>query len=223
MPKPDTLVLFDIDGTLVDCKGLGTRSFLDAGKRVFGDAFSTSNVSFAGGVDNALVASITREMNVDCTEEKLQHFQEDYNQALKAALDTHSVALLGAQEALAAARARSDLHVGILTGNFKASAQTKLKAADLDVDVSVGAFGDDAHLRADLVPIAALRAERVLKKSFAGNEVVIIGDTPADIACAQAHGCRSIAVCTGRFSAQELCEADAIYEDMNAMLKSSWI
>ena len=107
--------------------------------------------------------------------------------------------------------------LGLLTGNLARGAALKLQAAGLDpARFKVGAYGSDAAHRPDLPPIAARRAERFFGREPVGAEVVIIGDTPADVACGTGIGARAVAVATGAYSVAELaaCGAHAVFPDL---------
>lgn len=108
--------------------------------------------------------------------------------------------------------------LGLLTGNWAEGAKLKLRAAGLDPDrFRVGAYGSDAADRPDLPPIAAARAQSYFGRVPTGAEVVIIGDTPADIACARCIGARTVAVATGAYSISDLeaCGAYAVFSDLS--------
>jgi phosphoglycolate phosphatase len=94
----------------------------------------------------------------------------------------------------------------VLTGNLAPVARLKLELTGLlhHFDLEVGAYGSDHHHRHELVPIAVARAERRYGRRFAGAEVVVVGDTPNDIACARAAGARAVAVATGPFTLADL-------------------
>jgi phosphoglycolate phosphatase-like HAD superfamily hydrolase len=114
--------------------------------------------------------------------------------------------------------AESGVVLGLLTGNWAEGAKLKLRAAGLDPDrFRVGAFGSDAAERPDLPPIAAARAQSYFGRVPTGSEVVIIGDTPADIACGRCIDARTVAVATGSFSMADLkaCGAYAVFPDLS--------
>ena len=92
--------------------------------------------------------------------------------------------------------------LGLLTGNYAEAAEVKLGHFDLWRYFRCGAFGEDAHDRNHLVPIALDRARACgLAPAIAADRVVVVGDTPRDVACAHAHGARIVAVATGEYSA----------------------
>jgi phosphoglycolate phosphatase-like HAD superfamily hydrolase len=103
--------------------------------------------------------------------------------------------------------------VGLLTGNYRLVAEAKLRAAGIwrsRFDMDQGAFGDDAADRDHLGLVASRRASQ----AGMGENVIVIGDTPRDISCAQVMGCRSIAVTTGGFTAEQLAAADAVVDSV---------
>jgi phosphoglycolate phosphatase-like HAD superfamily hydrolase len=113
--------------------------------------------------------------------------------------------------------ARNDIILGLLTGNVEKGAHAKLAAAGLDPSrFVVGAFGSDHEHRPELPAVAQRRARERLGVEMAGSAVVVIGDTPADIACGQGIGARSIGVATGRYSVGQLeaCGASAVFDDL---------
>ena len=108
--------------------------------------------------------------------------------------------------------------LGLLTGNLAEGARLKLCAAGLNPErFRVAAYGSDAANRPDLPPIAAQRAERFFGRVPSGDEVVIIGDTPADIACGSCISARAVAVATGGYSVPDLAAwgPHAVFEDLS--------
>ncbi|MEU6239420.1 HAD hydrolase-like protein, partial [Kitasatospora sp. NPDC047058] len=119
--------------------------------------------------------------------------------------------LPGAAEALRALRARHEVTQSVLTGNIRANAALKLGLfglADL-LDLGVGAYGDDAHERAALVPVARRRAAAALGPGFGPESTVLVGDTPQDVHAALRSGSQVIAVASGTSSTAALREAGA--------------
>jgi phosphoglycolate phosphatase-like HAD superfamily hydrolase len=107
--------------------------------------------------------------------------------------------------------------LGLLTGNLAEGAALKLRSGGIAPErFQVGAFGSDAAHRPDLPPIAARRAESIFGRVPHGDEVVIIGDTPADIACGSGIEARALAVATGSFSLADLeaCRPHAVFETL---------
>jgi phosphoglycolate phosphatase len=113
--------------------------------------------------------------------------------------------LAGVPEILDALEARDDVVLGLLTGNIAPGARIKLSAAGIDPDrFRVNAFGSDHERRPELPGIAQRRASEVLGLSIAGDRLVVIGDTPADIECGRSLGARSIGVASGHYTVEQL-------------------
>jgi phosphoglycolate phosphatase len=126
----------------------------------------------------------------------------------------------GVREILDRLHEADDAVLGLLTGNVVAGARLKLTSAGVDFErFRVGAFGSDHRDRSELPAIAIDRAEAAVGHRFAGKSVVIIGDTPHDIACGEHLGVRTLAVATGSYSAEELasCRPDVLFEDLSAV------
>lgn len=202
------LVLFDIDGTLLDSGGAGRRAMITAFEQVFGTTGPIDQYSMAGKVDAQIVIELMSAAGLSAETVRLQMpaYFEAYTQELKRIIDQHPVrSLQGAAALLDRLSADSSIVVGLLTGNIPGGAEEKLRAADLNRYFDgLGAFGDDALSRPELPAIAIERAEKRLGHQFRGSDVVIVGDTPADIECGRTLGVKSIAVATGPYSCQEL-------------------
>ena len=112
--------------------------------------------------------------------------------------------LPGINELVAALAADCRAVVGLLTGNVVEGARLKLEPTGLFPLFKVGAYGSDSALRADLPAIAVARAEALEGRRYAGKDVVVIGDTPADVECGASLGVTAIAVATGRHGLDEL-------------------
>ena len=124
--------------------------------------------------------------------------------------------LPGVRELVTALAADRRTLVGLVTGNIEAGARLKLGPTGLLPLFEVGAYGSDSALRADLPGVAVRRAERLTGRRFAGKEIAVIGDTPADIQCGAGLGVKAIAVATGRHSVAELVEhePDHVFADL---------
>ena len=103
----------------------------------------------------------------------------------------------------------SNVVIGLLTGNFAAASKIKLQYFGIWDYFVFGAYGDDAPVRDDLVPIAVSRARASDVVITSNVEAIVVGDTPLDVRCAIAGGARSVAVCTGSYGENELREAGA--------------
>lgn len=215
------LILFDIDGTLLHSDGAGVKATLDALRDFFGVTDQPPGYSMAGKVDSQIVLEILAHANADLSDVRgrLDAYWVAYADRLAAELPRHSVrALPGATELLTALADRDDAVVGLLTGNLASAADLKLSAAGIDpAQFRLAAYGHEAEAREGLPPLAVLRAREATGRTFAGKDIVIIGDTPADITCGEALGVRTIGVATGRYDVGELwaAGADEVFETLS--------
>ncbi len=204
MIRANKLLLFDIDGTLVDTEGAGLVA-LEAG---FFKAFpfcrerSFPTLDLGGATDSSVVAFLLDHFEIEDHGDHRDLFFDEYLQALDCYMREFRSRgkgriLPGVPELLGRLRAREDCLLGILTGNVEAGARLKLKHFDIDHHFGFGAFGTDHETRNGLGPIAIDRAEVVAGRRFDPSSVVILGDTLKDIACARAFNARVIAVATG--------------------------
>jgi phosphoglycolate phosphatase-like HAD superfamily hydrolase len=206
------LLLFDIDGTLVDCGRQGRNVFRQALVDVFGTAGDCDAYNFAGRTDSRIVLDLLTGAGLPEEEvlAGLPRLQELYLAELEKGLDRTGMSLLpGVQELLESLADRPDVTLALLTGNWEAGARTKLSRFGLNRFFPFGAFGSDRTDRDDLPPVALERAERHTGRTFRPEEALIIGDSVHDVGCARAHGIPVLAVATGRTSAKELRKAGA--------------
>ena len=205
------VVLFDIDGTLMRGHGTGSRALLRAGRAVCGKAFSLEGILISGGLDRVIYESAARAMGLADPEALHAAFHARYLQELARELASACPApelLPGVLQLLAALEARSDVAVGLPTGNYRQAVPIKFKAVGLEYAFAAGAFGEDARLRHGLVPIALERFAQ-LGKRVPVERVVVVGDTPRDVECAIKNGCRCLAVATGMYAEADLHDAGA--------------
>ena len=192
------LVLWDIDGTLVDTAGHGRGAFEEAFESLFGRR-PVGRVEMAGRTDHQIALSILERNSVERAESHLPRMWQALAEALAAKLPeirAEGAAQPGARAALEALATRPGLVQGLLTGNIEANAAVKLAAFGLDslVDLEVGGYGSDPHdSRGDLVAIAR---RRVARKYGDARDVVLVGDTPLDVAAAREAHARAVAVAT---------------------------
>lgn len=206
------LILFDIDGTLVDCGRQVRPLFAAALDEVFGATGDLDAYDFAGKTDPRIVFDLMREAGLadDRIVAGLPRMREVYMRNLARGLRRDGIRILpGVPEMLAKLGTRSDVAIGLLTGNWEAGARIKLGLCGLADYFAFGAFGEDGPARADLVPAALARAAAHAGRVFAPLDTVIVGDSREDVACARAHGVPSLAVATGRTPAAALHAAGA--------------
>jgi phosphoglycolate phosphatase len=200
------LVLFDIDGTLIRSGGAGVRAFEQTFAEVFNLPEATRRLKFAGRTDVSLVREAFVQSGLEPNPENFRRFFEAYPPRLKTLLGrTQGGVIEGMREFLDELYAVAERPViGLLTGNIRLGAQLKLSHYGLWERFETGAFADDHEDRNCIAGVAKQRGEEMLGRPLAGNEIVVIGDTPLDIACATSIGARCLAVSTGGHPLEEL-------------------
>ena len=216
------VVLFDIDGTLLWTDGAGRRAVHQAMEDVFG-TLPTDGLEFDGKTDPQIVRELMRHAGVadDTIDARLPEALDRYVALLHdelAGANHRDKTFPGVTPLLDALDGRDDVLLGLLTGNVHPGALAKLAAVGLVHDrFRVGAFGSDHASRPALPAIARSRAELLLGHAVSGGDVVIIGDTPADMSCGNDIGARAIGVATGRYSVGDLraCGPAAVFQDLS--------
>lgn len=217
------LVLFDIDGTLLLTAGAGRRAITEALSDEVGDPAAFDGISFDGKTDPQIVAEILAAAGQSEAREseRVRRLCDRYVGLLARELErpaTRTTLMPGVEPLLDRLERVPGLLLGLLTGNVAKGAALKLRSGGLDPGrFKVGAYGSDAGHRPELPGIAARRAEPWFGRVPTGAEVVIIGDTPADIHCGTGISARAVAVATGSYSLAELaaCGPHAVFEDLS--------
>jgi phosphoglycolate phosphatase-like HAD superfamily hydrolase len=197
------LVLFDIDGTLIQSGRAGVRGMNLAFGQLYARPQALNGVLVAGRTDRAIVAQAMGAIGVDPTDTAIAGLRDAYFENLK--VELHRVVaepsgiLPGVTGLIDRLEARPDVVVGLLTGNFHGGAVIKLGHFNLWHRFRLGSFGDVHVDRRALVPVALERAREAGLDIPGPEQVVIIGDTPLDVDCAKANGSRSLAVATGLY------------------------
>lgn len=212
------LVLWDIDGTLVRGNGLVASLFLRALSEVYNIA-EPQRISYGGKTDQQIVAETLALHGVSDADAlgAFHRWSTHYHGLLTAALHELPQALrvLPGVHAVLEQLGQRGVPQSVLTGNIAPVAAIKLEAVGLTrfVDMEIGAYGSDHRDRNALVPIARRKAEA---RYGPIDRVVVIGDTPLDIACARAGNARVVAVATGHVTLDALAEhrPDALLPDL---------
>ena len=237
------LLLFDVDGTLVLTGGAAVRAMNDAFEEVFGVAGAFEHVPMPGRTDgailqdaftravpqsqilaDALAATGVHPVDGEIARYKAAYFARFAEEIqkpvpvdpLQAVRYRFKGVLPGVREVLEALDGRPDVFLGLLTGNYEQGARIKLEYFDLWRYFRCGAYGDDSLDRHALVPVAVARSRQAGCPAVDPRDVVIIGDTPLDVACARDAGVSCLAVATGGFSADALraAGADTVFESL---------
>jgi phosphoglycolate phosphatase-like HAD superfamily hydrolase len=192
--------------------------------RAFEDVFSVrdglSGVPFAGRTDAWIVAQAVAAHDLSCDAEALRHFRERYLTHLREEVHQpgpRKGVMPGVRPLLDALAARHDVFLALLTGNLEHGARVKLEYFDLWRYFRCGAFGDAALERNGLLSAALERVKACGGPSPRPSDIVIVGDTPLDVAVARAGGVRSVAVATGSYDVAALgaSGADVVLEDFS--------
>jgi len=203
------LVLFDIDGTLLNSGGMGRAAMQRALGLVFGSPGNPS-YRYDGKTDKQIVRDVMRleghtDEHIDARMEKLIELYLDGLREGAKSGKFNVRPLEGVVPLLDALDQRKDVVLGLLTGNVEPGARIKLTAAGIDPDrFRVNAFGSDHEHRPELPAIAQRRAGETLGLDIAGDRLVVIGDTPADIECGRSLGARAIGVASGHYTVEQL-------------------
>ncbi|MDX2012973.1 MAG: haloacid dehalogenase-like hydrolase [Myxococcaceae bacterium] len=221
MTTRPTVLLFDIDGTLITTGGAGRRAIRAAFAQRYGRADACDHFSFGGMTDQAIarqgLAAIGVEGTAAAIHELLSayvlHLEDEVRRVPEADYRVHA----GMHAAIDAGHGRG-FAVGLGTGNVRAGATVKLRRVGLHERFDFGGFGDDDELRPNLIRRGAERGAARLGVALEAARVVVIGDTPKDVDAAKAIGADSVAVATGGFSADVLREAGAtwVFGDLTA-------
>jgi phosphoglycolate phosphatase-like HAD superfamily hydrolase len=219
------LVLWDIDGTLVLYGRIGRQAFADAFLAFAGRPAHDLDrlmISTAGRTDPDIALEFLARHGVTDGEARLDAFHAALVEALaaKAALmREHGTVLPGVERALAALALQPGVAQSLLTGNLEANAALKLATFGLDryVDLAIGAYGSDHRDRTQLVEVARAKAKARLGVEVDPTAVVVIGDTPLDVAAGRAGGARTVAVATGHYDVEALraTDPDAVLADLS--------
>jgi phosphoglycolate phosphatase-like HAD superfamily hydrolase len=227
------LVLFDIDGTLVLTGGAGIRAMNRACEELVGHPHALEGIPVAGRTDRIILSDVVARAGHSLDDGLLEQLRDRYIDNLRVEIEkpgkVQSFESLGARggvkavmpgirELLDILEQREDVFLGLLTGNFEAGARIKLEHFDLWRYFPCGAFGDDAADRNELVPFAIERARRCGLPDIAAANILVVGDTPHDVACARAAGAIPVGVATGGFTSAQLREsgADVVFENLSA-------
>lgn len=212
-------VLFDIDGTILDCNNAGRASLIQATKEVFGTIGRMERIDFQGKTDPVILKESLEIMGFSRRdiEDKSGLLKQRYFVHLSENIHKYEVILFpGIIEILEALESSENIILGLLTGNFYESARIKLDSHNLNRFFKFGAFGDDAPVRDMLPAIAKQRISEICGINIDFSNTFIIGDTVYDIRCAKYAGAISVAVGTGWGEQEALLneKPDYFFEDL---------
>ncbi len=205
------LILFDIDGTLVDTGGAGARSWAWAFEHLFGRSADIGRYSKSGMTDPAIArATFTQVMEREPTGGELTRLMASYQSVLPDYVaSSEGYRVLDGVRELLERLTHTGVLLGLTTGGLEAAAHAKLGRGRLNHFFLVGGYGSDSEDRLELTRAAMLRGERMLDGPIDPSEVLVVGDTPLDIAAAEGVGAVSVGVASGRYGVKELRAAGA--------------
>lgn len=199
------VLCWDIDGTLLSTARAGIFALEDAVAHVIGRAVDLREVETAGLTDPQIVAAVLNIHGIAATREMVQAVLRGYEDRLPECLHRRRGKVMPNVEAvLDATVRRPDVMTLLLTGNTRRGAAAKLAHYGLDRFFRDGAFSDEISDRNRIAACALDKIRVAAGKGFSAESMIVIGDTPHDVACAQAVGARSLAVATGTYSAELL-------------------
>lgn len=200
-----TLLLWDIDCTLIDSGGAGERALKLSLKNEFGIMDDLRWLEYFGRTDLWIARALLEKHHFAADSANVSKFLEGYLKALTEQMHNPNARVLpGVLEILRTVAASDTWVQGLLTGNLRRGAAIKLGHLGLQDFFPFGAFADDAEHRDELGPIASRRAADHHGDAFCPERIIVVGDTPHDISCGKAIGARTIAVATGRYAREQL-------------------
>ncbi len=211
-PVFSKILLFDIDGTLLLSGKAGYRALTRTFTELFGVARGFDDIPVAGMTDEIILSAALERAGVAADLETRARFHTRYCELFADEIHypgPRKGLMRGVAALLETLSRYNDIRCGLVTGNFARPAQVKLEHFELWRFFHFGAYGDDASVRDELVPIAVERARRDGVAVESAGDVVVIGDTPLDVQCAVAAGARSVAVATESYDEAALRETGA--------------
>jgi phosphoglycolate phosphatase-like HAD superfamily hydrolase len=208
-----SLILFDIDGTLLSTGGSGYRSFMTSCREVLGITGQIDGVYMAGKLDRVIFQEIIERFRPDLALSDIapcwHRFRDMYIELLgRESRQPENWRLMPGVEPLLEFCSRQG-SLALLTGNIREGAYIKLAALGIEEYFPVGGFGEKSITRSQLAKVAWEEAEKYYQTVFSPDDIFVIGDTTSDIQAGKSIGARTIAVATGTVSQKELSEAGA--------------
>jgi phosphoglycolate phosphatase-like HAD superfamily hydrolase len=213
--KMNKLILFDIDGTLIDTGGAGTTSLNKAFYKLFGVKGAFKDISMAGKTDIQIIKEGLKSHGFTYGDGNIGAMINAYLEFLKDEIDNPRRKLKPGIMGILNLLREMGMTLGLLTGNLEEGAKIKLSPFGLYEYFLEGAFGSDHEDRDMLLPIVIQKFLRI-GLEFSPEECIVVGDTPRDVKCAKVHGACCIAVATGSYTKEHLLntEADIVLDSL---------
>ncbi len=210
MRRP-TVVLFDVDGTLVSTGGAGRRAMSEAFAQVHGSADALDGIGLGGATDRAILREALGRLDLSLTDQRFDVLVQAYLVRLREQVERSQGyrVLTGARRLLDALAPDAHIALGLGTGNVREGALVKLRRGSLDGYFRFGGFGSDAEARPELLELGFVRGAECMGLSRRKVRRLVVGDTPKDVRAAHAVGAECLAVATGTATAGELRAAGA--------------
>ncbi len=214
------LLLFDIDGTLLNTGGAGKRSMVQAFEEVYGVPDGFHGIHMSGKTDPMILQEALSQAGLPLGEELAELFKQRYFELMGKEIEKpnpNKRLMPGIPELIEHLSEEPNVVLGLLTGNWKRGAALKLCHFGLYHYFKLGAFGDDSIEREKLLPFARGRFERYYNDPILSENIIVIGDTPRDIQSTKPHGARTVGVATGTYSLNQLQaeQPDFLFEDFS--------
>jgi phosphoglycolate phosphatase len=213
------LVLFDMDGTLVDWQACHEYAFARVFKHVFGIQGQLQDVRFAGMTHAHILRSVCDLFGLapDEVEKKLPVAIEFLGQVMADCVcrDSDDHVLPGVRKLLQTLSHR-ELLLGVFTGNPMPIGQMLLDHAGLLEYFQLCTYGLEADHRLGLIEAILRKACRKLGSPIPGSEVMVVGDSPLDVEAGKQVGACAVAVNTGILDVSDLhrCKPDLLLPDL---------
>ena len=188
-----TLLLFDIDGTLMLTGFAGVDAFEHSVKKMYQK--SPGSIDFSGGLDSENARAWISGVGENPSSKDLGIFKSYVEQRMPTSLKKCQGDVLPGVFSLLEKLNELNISYGLLTGNWEKTGRMKLDFYGLNHFFKWGAWADDGSTREELVPVALQKAkENGWKKT---QNIWIIGDTYRDVETAHANNAKCLAVMTG--------------------------
>lgn len=202
------LLIWDIDGTILNCKGCGRQALSLTFEKMYGFSDAFKDVDLTGKIDSQVIDEIVEKFQIK--DFVLQNFFDKYGKILFEVMrKIDGIDLLpGVKELLETYASDENIYLSLATGNCKTGAMGKLDHCEASHYFEIGAYGDEAENRGQLVNMALTKAKSHYGVEFKKEHIYYIGDTPKDIEAARVNKIKSVAVSTGFYEYSELEKHD---------------
>ncbi|MGH4020847.1 MAG: HAD family hydrolase [Pseudonocardiaceae bacterium] len=208
-----TLVLWDVDHTLIENSGVSKATYSRAFEMLTGRSSAVPPAT-DGRTDFEILSNLFEVNSLTAPPQYRRAFERALTAAMNEnceGLKARGYALAGAEDTLAALARIPNVIQSVLTGNIANNAREKLAAFSLDLylDLDVGGYGSDDIVRSRLAAFACRKVFERYGVEFDRSSTIMIGDTVRDVRAALDGDASIIGVATGPNSSCELLDAGA--------------